>query len=630
MNLNELTSESLIMLDLDAKTKEDAIKAIVDKLDESGILSSKEVFLQAVLDREAISTTGLENGLAIPHAKSESVLKPSFAIARLATPLSDWESMDEDNQVSFIFMLAIPKSEQDTTHLEILSTLASSFMDDRFLESLYNAKTPKGIMTILSNTAKESSPTLVPDTGDFILAVTSCPVGVAHTYLAADALRKSAAEMGVSIKVETNGSIGVKGELTAEDISRAKCIIIAADTNVDLDRFDGKPIIQTSVKSAVRTPAELIRKALSEKNIYKSKMGQGRSDQSENTTTNRSRDTLGSAVYKHLMYGVSHMIPVVVVGGVLIALAIALSGIQPGEGAVVTNPILKQMLDLGVVAFGLMVPVLAGFISVSIAGRSGLAPGLIGGMLANNVGAGFLGGIVAGFAAGYIARWVRDWRVPKSLQPVMPVFVIPLVATGMVGILMGIIGAPIGSFMDMLTMALQNLNQGSILLALILGLMISFDMGGPVNKVAFLFGAALITEGVATVMGPIAVAICVPPLGMGLATLIAPHKFEREERDAGKAALAMGSIGITEGAIPFAATDPLRVIPANMIGAGVGAVIAALGSVADHAPHGGLIVLPVVDGKIMFVIAIIVGTITTATIVSVLKPKKQIAKIPQG
>ena len=316
------------------------------------------------------------------------------------------------------------------------------------------------------------------------------------------------------------------------------------------------------------------------------------------------------------------MLPLVVGGGVLIAVAIALSGIKAGAGADVTNPFFKEMLNLGATAFGLMVPVLAGYIAMSIADRPGLAPGLVGGALANQVGAGFLGGMIAGFVAGYAAKWVRDWKVPDGLRPIMPIFIIPLVSTGIIGLVMYFIGAPIKGFMDFLTLGLKGMQSGSIVLAAILGGMVAFDMGGPINKVAFLFGSAMITQGVPEIMGPIAVAICVPPIGMGVATLLAPKKYEEGEREAGKAALAMGMIGITEGAIPFAAADPIRVIPAIVAGSVSGAIIAALGKVGDHAPHGGPIVLPVVDNKLMFVLAIVVGVLVTAAVVNFLKKDK--------
>ncbi|HHY80104.1 MAG TPA: PTS fructose transporter subunit IIC [Thermoanaerobacter sp.] len=326
-------------------------------------------------------------------------------------------------------------------------------------------------------------------------------------------------------------------------------------------------------------------------------------------------------IREYLMTGVSYMIPIVVIGGVLIAFSIALSGVQAGKGAVVTNPVLKSMMDIGTASFSMMVPVLAGFIAFGIADRPGLAPGLVGGVLANQLKAGFLGGIIAGFIAGYVARWIKSWRVPKNLRPIMPIFVIPLLSALIVGFLMiYVLGNPISSAMTAMTNWLKSMSTGNaVILAMIMGAMIAFDMGGPVNKVAFLFGAAMIGEGVYTIMGPVAVAICIPPLGMGVATLLAPNKYTKAEKEAGYGALAMGMIGITEGAIPFAAADPLRVIPSIMVGSSIGAAVAAIGKVGDHAPHGGPIVLPVVDNKIMFIVAVLIGIAVTALMVNALK-----------
>jgi fructose-specific PTS system IIC-like component len=324
---------------------------------------------------------------------------------------------------------------------------------------------------------------------------------------------------------------------------------------------------------------------------------------------------------EYLMTGVSYMIPIVVIGGVLIAFSIMLSGVKEGQGAVVDNEFLKKLMQIGGDAFSLMVPVLAGFIAYGIADRPGIAPGLVAGVLANDVKAGFLGGIIGGLLAGYIARYIKSWKIPKSLRPLMPIFVIPLLTTMIVGLLMlYVLGGPISSLMATLTDALKSMSSGSsFVLALIMGAMIAFDMGGPVNKVAFMFGSAMIQENIFTVMGPVAVAICVPPLAMGVAALLAPRKYSETEHEAGKGALAMGMIGITEGAIPFAAGDPLRVIPSIMVGSSIGAGVAALMKVGDHAPHGGPIVLPVVDNPLGFIIAVLVGVAITVGMVNALK-----------
>ncbi|MGL4997667.1 MAG: PTS fructose transporter subunit IIABC [Cetobacterium sp.] len=604
-----MLEKSYIKMKLLGETKDEILEELVEVLNKGGALENKEEFLKAVKDREASCSTGLEDGIAIPHGKSRAVKKPAVAFGR--SKGIDFDALDGEPSKLF-FMIAAPENATDS-HIETLSKLTSKLLDDEVRERLEKATTEDEILTIFKEEKIYKNKNIEKREG-FIIAVTACPVGIAHTYMAADSLINKARELGVEIKVETNGSVGVKNELTSDDIKRATGVIVAADKTIEMNRFAGKKIIQVPVKQAIRVPKELIEKSLNgEGDIYIA------SSKDEKKGTKKEK----AGIYKHLMNGVSHMLPLVVCGGVLIALSIALSGIKAGSGADVTNPLFKAMLDLGVTAFGLMIPILAGYIAVSIADRPGLAPGLVGGALANSVGAGFLGGMVAGFAAGYIAKWIKSWKVPDGLQPIMPIFVIPLVSTILVGIIMYFIGTPITGFMNMLTNLLKGMEAGSVVLALILGCMISFDMGGPVNKVAFLFGSAMITQGVPSVMGPIAVAICIPPISMGIATMMSPKNYEAGEREAGKAAFAMGLIGITEGAIPFAAADPFRVIPSIMFGSGVGAVIAAIGKVANHAPHGGPIVLPVIDNKLMFIVAIVVGSLISAITVNILKKSKK-------
>lgn len=607
-----MIDKNLIKMNLSAKTKDEVLEEMVEILDKAGVLADKEEYLKVVKEREATSSTGLEEGIAIPHGKTKAVKYAAVAFGKSENGV-DFNSLDGEPSKMF-FMIAAPEGTTDS-HIEMLSKITSKLLNDEFKSKLENAKTAEEIVELFNAEEAKKETKVEKANSDYIIAVTACPVGIAHTYMAADSLIAKAADMGVDIKVETNGSVGVKNELTSEDIKKAVGVIVAADKTIDMDRFDGKKIVQVSVKDAIRVPEELITKTLKgEGSVYHA------TAKKDDQTSSKKEKT---GLYKHLMNGVSNMLPLVVCGGVLIALSIALSGIKAGTGADVTNPFLKSMLDLGVTAFGLMIPILAGYIAMSIADRPGLAPGLVGGALANSAGAGFLGGIIAGFAAGYIARWVKNWNVPNGLKPIMPIFVIPLVSTCFVGVIMFFVSAPISSFMTALTNVLKGMESGSILLAIVLGLMISFDMGGPINKVAFLFGSAMITQGVPEVMGPIAVAICIPPIGMGLATLIGKNNFETTEKEAGKAALAMGMIGITEGAIPFAAADPLRVIPSIMTGSAVGAAIAAIGKVTDHAPHGGPIVLPVVDNKLMFILAIVVGSVITAIMVNVLKKIKK-------
>lgn len=459
-----------------------------------------------------------------------------------------------------------------------------------------------------------------------LLAVTACPVGIAHTYMAAEKLQKTADALGIEMKVETQGSTGVENELTEQEIKEADGIIIAADKNVDKTRFAGKKVLVVGVQDGIRKPEELINQF--KEGTVEVFETSGLKSVEEHKKEKKEKQ---QPFYRHLMNGVSFMIPFVVVGGLLIALALALGGEPTKTGLQIPDgSIWKTILDIGAAGFMFMVPMLAGYIAYSIADRPGLAPGMIGGYIAatgsfygSTAGAGFLGGIVAGFLAGYTAKWIKSWKVPKMIQPVMPILVIPLLATLVVGgLFVFVIGSPIANIMEFLTDFLNNMQgASSIVLALLLGAMISFDMGGPVNKVAFLFGASMITAGNPLIMGAIASAIAVPPLGMGLATLLNKKKYEEEELEAGKAALAMGLVGITEGAIPFAAKDPLRVIPSIMVGSMTASVIAMLFKVGDNVPHGGPVVavLGAVDHVGMYFVAIAAGVVVTALMVNALK-----------
>ncbi|MBR3119921.1 MAG: PTS fructose transporter subunit IIABC [Oceanobacillus sp.] len=458
-----------------------------------------------------------------------------------------------------------------------------------------------------------------------VLAVTACPVGIAHTYMAAENLQKAGEEMGIDIKVETQGSIGVENPLTEQDIEEADAIIIAADKEVSKERFVGKKLIVTGVQDGIRKPKELIERIQSgDVAIYRPELRDAANIKNE-------RKKKENPIYKHLMNGVSYMVPFIVVGGLLIAIALTLGGEQtPGGIVIPEDSIWKQIESLGGTAFMFMVPILAGFIAVSIADRPGLVPGMIGGYIAANgsfygseAGAGFIGGIIAGFLAGYVALAIKKIKVPKAVLPVMPIIFIPIIASVIVGLLfIFVIGAPVAQVFEALTVWLAGMQgASSILLALILGAMIAVDMGGPFNKVAFLFGSAMIAEGNYEIMGPIAVAICIPPIGMGLATMLNKKKYLDNEREAGKASFTMGLFGITEGAIPFAAQDPLRVIPSIVVGSMAGSVIAMIGSVGGRVAHGGPIVavLGAVNNVVMFFIAAIVGVIVTAFMVNFLK-----------
>ncbi|MGL4875103.1 MAG: PTS fructose transporter subunit IIC [Clostridium sp.] len=459
-----------------------------------------------------------------------------------------------------------------------------------------------------------------------LLAITSCPVGIAHTYIAAEKLNKMAAKMGIEIKVETQGSTGAENVITEDDVKNADGVIIAADKGVNLDRFEGMAIYECPVKEAIKSPDQIIQLFIDGKvekrgNAKMKSVDQAKKEMKQNQ----------GAFYKHLMGGVSYMIPVVVVAGLLIAIALAFGG-QPTPGglAIPEGSFWKTVEQIGGAGFTFMVPVLSGFIAFSIADRPGLVPGMIGGYIAANgsfygseANAGFLGGIVTGFLAGYVANFLKKINVPSLIKPIMPIIIIPIITTLTTGLLfIYLLGGPITGIFEGLTGFLSSLSgASSVVLATILGAMVAFDMGGPVNKVAFLFGVAMITEGRPEIMGPIAAAIAIPPIGMGIATFIGKKHYSQDELDAGKASFAMGLCGITEGAIPFASVDPLRVIPSLVVGSIVGANIAMFSGVADRVPHGGPIVaaMGAVDNVLMFLVAIIVGSIVTALMVNYLK-----------
>ncbi|PTE86730.1 fructose-specific PTS transporter subunit EIIC [Staphylococcus equorum] len=462
-----------------------------------------------------------------------------------------------------------------------------------------------------------------------ILAITSCTNGIAHTYMAQEKLEQAGKEMSIDIKVETQGGVGAENVLTSKEIREADGIIIAADRQVDLSRFDGKLLINESVREGIHKPQELIQRIIDkDAHIHHEANATGASNQDDEEQKSGMQ-----MIYQHLMNGVSFMVPFIVVGGLLMAIALTLGGKATPEGLVIPeDSFWKSIENIGNLAFSFMVPILAGYIAVSIADKPGLVPGMIGGAIAadgsfygSDAGAGFLGGIVAGFIAGYIAKWIKNIKIPKAMAPIMPIIIIPIISSLIVGLIfIFLIGAPIASIFEGLTTWLKGM-QGTniVILALIIGAMIAFDMGGPVNKVAFLFGSALIAEGNYAVMGMVAVAVCTPPIGLGLATFINKRKFNKGEVEMGKASFTMGLFGITEGAIPFAAQDPLRIIPSNMIGAMIAAAIAAIGGVGDRVAHGGPIVavLGGIDQVLWFFIAVIVGSVVTMFSVLTLRRK---------
>ena len=617
MITNLLTLEC-INLNLKGQTKQEIIDEMVEILYQGGKLNDKEEYKKAILAREAQSSTGLEEGIAIPHAKTSAVKIPSIAFG-LSKNGVDYESLDGEPSKLF-FMIAAPANASDT-HIEILSKLTTMLLDDEIREKLLEVKTEQEVIDILTSDIKEEEKKEEEVSDEFseVLAVTACPTGIAHTYMAADALIKKAKEMGVNIKVETNGSTGVKNEITAEEIKRAKGIIVAADKNVEMERFAGKHVEIVPVKEGIKNPETLIKNALNQTAPIYTVTTSGEKIPAKKEKT---------GFYKHLMSGVSNMLPFVVGGGILIALSF-MFGIQasnPNDPSF--HPVAKLLSDIGGGnAFFLMIPVMAGFIGMSIADRPGFAPAMVGGLISLNNGGGFLGGLIGGFLGGYVVVLLKKLfaKLPNSLEGLKPVLLYPLFGIFITGALMyGVIINPIAALNSGVTNFLQGLGTGNlVLLGILVAGMMAVDMGGPVNKAAFTFGIAMITAGNYYPHAAVMAGGMVPPLGIALATTFFKNKFTKDERDAGKVCYIMGLSFITEGAIPFAASDPIRVIPACIIGSGIAGGLSMFFKVQLPAPHGGLFVLPVVTNPIMYLVAIVVGSVITALILGFIKKPVQ-------
>ncbi|MFP3123675.1 fructose-specific PTS transporter subunit EIIC [Ectobacillus funiculus] len=626
MKITELLKKDTIILDLQSSSKADVIDELVTKLNEAGRLESREGFKEAILKRESQSTTGIGEGIAIPHAKTNAVKTPAIAFGRSISGI-DYESLD--GQPAHLFFMIAASEGANNAHLETLSRLSMLLMDTDFRKMLLAAENIDDIVKIIDEKESEGEEAEeeVIDEGnsEFVLAVTACPTGIAHTYMAADSLKAKAKEMNVNLKVETNGSSGVKNKLTADDIERATAIIVAADKQVEMARFKGKHVIQVPVAQGIRRPQELIEQALrQDAPIYQGESN-AQTDQSAEGGTKERR-----GFYKHLMSGVSNMLPFVVGGGILIAISF-LFGIHasdPNDPSY--NPIAAAFMKIGSTnAFALMIPVLAGFIAMSIADRPGFVAGMVGGLMASTGGAGFLGGLIAGFLGGYIVLGLkRVFRgLPQSLDGIKPVLLYPLFGVLLTGlIMMYIVIEPMKFINDALTTWLAGLGTGNmLLLGIVLGGMMSIDMGGPINKAALTFGIAMIDAGNYAPHAAIMAGGMVPPLGMALATTFFRSKFTKDERESGKTCYIMGASFITEGAIPFAAADPARVIPACVIGSATAGALSMVFKIALPAPHGGLFLLPVVIGNpLLYLVAILSGAIVTALIVGLLKPKKQV------
>jgi PTS system fructose-specific IIC component len=617
MITNLLTLEC-INLNLKGQTKQEIIDEMVEILYQGGKLNDKEEYKKAILAREAQSSTGLEEGIAIPHAKTSAVKIPSIAFG-LSKNGVDYESLDGEPSKLF-FMIVAPANASDT-HIEILSKLTTMLLDDEIREKLLEVKTEQEVIDILTSDIKEEEKKEEEVSDEFseVLAVTACPTGIAHTYMAADTLIKKAKEMGVNIKVETNGSTGVKNEITAEEIKRAKGIIVAADKNVEMERFAGKHVEIVPVKEGIKNPETLIKNALNQTAPIYTVTTSG-----EKTPAKKEK----TGFYKHLMSGVSNMLPFVVGGGILIALSF-MFGIQasnPNDPSF--HPVAKLLSDIGGGnAFFLMIPVMAGFIGMSIADRPGFAPAMVGGLISLNNGGGFLGGLIGGFLGGYVVVLLKKLfaKLPNSLEGLKPVLLYPLFGIFITGALMyGVIINPIAALNSGVTNFLQGLGTGNlVLLGILVAGMMAVDMGGPVNKAAFTFGIAMITAGNYYPHAAVMAGGMVPPLGIALATTFFKNKFTKDERDAGKVCYIMGLSFITEGAIPFAASDPIRVIPACIIGSGIAGGLSMFFKVQLPAPHGGLFVLPVVTNPIMYLVAIVVGSVITALILGFIKKPVQ-------
>ncbi|KMJ56055.1 PTS fructose transporter subunit IIA [Bacillus sp. LL01] len=615
MRISDLLKRETIVLDMSATEKESAIDELVRCLDVAGRLKDASEYKKAIQAREDQSTTGIGEGIAIPHAKTSAVLTPAIAFGRSKKGV-DYEALD--GQPSYLFFMIAASEGANNEHLETLSRLSTYLMDENFRQSLLQASSEEEILKAIDDKEiEEEGEEEVQDTSSNheidLLAVTGCPTGIAHTYMAADALKEEASKQGVSIKVETNGSSGVKNRLTDQEITQAKTIIVAADTKIEMDRFDGKPVIQVGVTDGIRRPKQLIEEGLAgNAPIYQSSGG-------SSTQKSSGEAQKRSGFYKHLMNGVSNMLPFVVGGGILIAISF-MFGIDSD------NQFAQMLSEIGGGnAFFLMIPVLSAFIAMSIADRPGFAAGMVGGLIALNGEAGFLGGLIAGFLAGYIALLVKRVLegLPAFLEGIKTILFYPVLNIFLTGMIMLILVTPLSAFNNGLENWLGGMGTTNmVILGLILGGMMAIDMGGPINKAAFTFGIAMIDAGN---FGPHAAVMAggmVPPLGIALATTFFKQKFTKQEREAGKTNYVLGASFITEGAIPFAASDPGRVIPAVITGSAVAGALTALFGIGLRAPHGGVFVIPLVEGGfLLYGLAILIGSVITALMLGMLKKK---------
>ena len=632
MRITDLLDARSVMLGAAPSDKEQTLEQAVALMVKSGKIADEEAYKRRVFAREEESTTGIGEGIAIPHGKCDAVTKPGL-VAMVIPGGVDFESLD-DEPVTLLFLIAAPNTK-DNVHLDVLSKLSVMLMDEEFTAALRAAKSVDEFMQIVDDADSEKAgidERLKTDEGKVsrILAVTSCPTGIAHTYMAAEGLEKAASKAGCTIKIETRGSGGAKNVLTEQEIADADCIIVAADAKVPMERFDGKHVLECQVSDGISKADELIERALNQDApIYKS------GKYTEGTVKSKGKsDSFAHRIYMQLMNGVSHMLPFVVGGGILIAIAFLIDGqsvdinlLSPAERANfgTITPAAAFFKGIGGVAFGLMLPVLAGFIAEAIADRPGLALGFVGGMIAANGKSGFLGALAAGFIAGYVILLLKKIcdKLPESLEKLAPVLFYPVFGILIMGAGMNFVVEPVmGAINTALNSGLASMSGTSkVLLGFILGAMMSVDMGGPFNKAAYVFGTASIAAGNYDIMAAVMIGGMVPPCAIALATILFKDKFTKEERQSGPVNFIMGLAFITEGAIPYAASDPLHVLPACIIGAGVSGALSEVFNCTLMAPHGGIFVFPVVGNALMYLVALVIGTAMATVLLGLFKKK---------
>ena len=634
MRITDLLDRRSVSLTAAPKGKSEALDMAVDLMVTSEKISDREAYRKQVYLREEESTTGIGEGIAIPHGKCDAVKKPGLAAMVIKNGV-EFEALD-DEPVTLLFLIAAPNTE-DNIHLDVLSKLSVMLMDEEFTESLRNASSVDEFMDIIdkADSEKKDIDERLADTGSAegtqakILAVTSCPTGIAHTYMAAEGIEKAAKARNCFIKIETRGSGGAKNVLTDSEIAEADCIIVAADAQVPMDRFDGKKVIECQVSDGISKADQLIERALNgDAPIYHA------SAASSSSAAAKSGGSAGHKIYTQLMNGVSHMLPLVVGGGILIAIAFLIDGLsidlnslpadQRANFGTIT-PAAALLKGIGGTAFGFMLPILAGFIAMAIGDRPALALGLVGGMMAASGKSGFLGALLAGFAAGYLILALRKVceKLPEALEKIAPVLIYPVVGILLMGLLMTFIVEPImGGINTGLNNALTGMGSSSkVVLGIVLGGMMAIDMGGPFNKAAYVFGTAAIAAGNYDIMAAVMIGGMTPPCAIALATLLFKDKFTKEEREAGPTNFIMGLAFITEGAIPFAASDPLHVLPSCIIGSAVAGAMSMAFNCTLMAPHGGIFVFPVVGNAVMYLAALVVGTVVSAVLLGILKKK---------